>query len=648
LRAIDPSVENRRTVAWKIFKRLEQEFVEIVEKLAELGAEDVSRAAPKTDKSFLRKLPIREWGFEHCPAVPYWADEHGDPDLKHVLATIVKLGARGQEGVPTAYHGLSTEYTIGGQTHDAYEFLYDLPRPGSKDKQPTGSTRPDRLTLQAPTDFTLSWTTYGDLFKDSHDLADTFAATLTDSKTATELFWPTIANFGIGYNLLVLDRPDAKRAAELERDFAGAWHKEGMASLYDDGLLYEIDMSVLDEVGGFTALDGAVRFTPGTVTVLKQHKDSKALTPIAIRAWTKGGTSHVYTADDNAWLYALQAAKTSITVWGIWIGHVYHWHIVTAAMQMAMYNTLPAGHKLYPLLEPQAQSLIDFDFTLMTHLWGQISPPTPVSGYMGLLKLLDRFAAEDDGRSFFDDDPMAELEKRRLEAGRFTKVTPWDAYPVVGFLLDIWRITGEYVTAVVHDLYTTDEEVHHDKEVQAWMRTARHPDHGNVKGVPKEITTRDELAKVLTSILYRVNVHGAGSLNPSVNPALSWVSNYPPCLQRDDIPHPDEDVSSTLLEYLPHTGTIGGMATFYFTFVYSQPYATLIPSGGIKDDPYFPESQPGCNQALFAFRAAISAFVEEYVIAWNDALDGIRGTPGAPPPKYAENQAEQWPSSIEI
>jgi hypothetical protein len=90
------------------------------------------------------------------------------------------------------------------------------------------------------------------------------------------------------------------------------------------------------------------------------------------------------------------------------------------------------------------------------------------------------------------------------------------------------------------------------------------------------------------------------------------------------------------------------MATFYFTFVYSQPYATLIPSGGIKDDPYFPESQPGCNQALFAFRAAISAFVEEYVIAWNDALDGIRGTPGAPPPKYAENQAEQWPSSIEI
>jgi hypothetical protein len=316
-------------------------------------------------------------------------------------------------------------------------------------------------------------------------------------------------------------------------------------------------------------------------------------------------------------------------------------------MQMAMYNTLPAGHKLYPLLEPQSQSLIDFDFTLMTHLWGQISPPTPVPGYMGLVKLLDRFAAEDGGRSFFDDDPMAELAKRRLEAKDFTKVTAWDAYPVVGFLLDLWEITGDYVSAVVHELYTSNDEVEKDHDLHEWMKTAGHPDHGNVRGLPDKIKTRDELARILTSILYRVTVHGAGSLNPSVNPVLSFVSNYPPCLQRSDIPHPDEDVTSTLLEYLPHTGTIGGMTTFYFTFVYSQPYATLIPGGGIEKDPYFPESQELCNKALFAYRTAIAAFVEEYVVAWNEAIEEIRGRPGLPP-KYAENQAEQWPSSIEI
>ena len=38
------------------------------------------------------------------------------------------------------------------------------------------------------------------------------------------------------------------------------------------------------------------------------------------------GMQH-FVKSDPAWLYALQAAKTSITVWGIWLGHVYHWHI---------------------------------------------------------------------------------------------------------------------------------------------------------------------------------------------------------------------------------------------------------------------------------------------------------------------------------
>ena len=200
-------------MAWKIFKWLEHEFVELAEKLAELGAEEVSRDHPRTETSWLRKLPTREWGFEHLPAIPYWADEHGDPDLKHVLAQIVKLGARGQEGVPTAYHGLSTEYTIGGQTRDAYEFLYDLPRPGSKDKLPASSTHLDRLTLPTPPDFTMSWTTYENVYSDSSAIGAKFAAALTEPDTATALFWPTIANFGIGYNLLVLSKPDAKRAA---------------------------------------------------------------------------------------------------------------------------------------------------------------------------------------------------------------------------------------------------------------------------------------------------------------------------------------------------------------------------------------------------------------------------------------------------
>jgi hypothetical protein len=80
-------------------------------------------------------------------------------------------------------------------------------------------------------------------------------------------FWPTIAHFGVGYNLLVLAKVGEGRAAELEKEFSGAWTTEGMADLYAAGLLYEIDMGILDSVKTSKALDGSVRFAPATVTV---------------------------------------------------------------------------------------------------------------------------------------------------------------------------------------------------------------------------------------------------------------------------------------------------------------------------------------------------------------------------------------------
>ena len=99
-------------------------------------------------------------------------------------------------------------------------------------------------------------------------------------------------------------------------------------------------------------------------------------------------------------------------------------------------------------------------------------------------------------------------------------------------LLEIWGITEAYVTAVVNDLYPTDGDVANDTDLQAWMKAAGATDQGNIQGIPLTVETQDELTEVLTSMLYRITVHGAGSINPAVNPALSFVSNFPPCLQQ--------------------------------------------------------------------------------------------------------------------
>ena len=103
-----------------------------------------------------------------------------------------------------------------------------------------------------------------------------------------------------------------------------------------------------------------------------------------------------------------------------------------------------------------------------------------------------------------------------------------------------------------------------------------------------------------------------------------------------------------LLERLPHTGTCGGMTTFFYTFVYSLPNVPLIPSTGITTDPLFQPPDNPCNAALFKFRQDIHDFVDTYVQDWNEAVAWVSGQPAGQPPSYAENQYEQWSASIEL
>src|SRR5690606_14683283 len=140
------------------------------------------------------------------------------------------------------------------------------------------------------------------------------------------------------------------------------------------------------------------------------------------------------------WLFALMAARMSVTVYGIWLGHVYHWHMVTAAMQMTMHNHLSAPNPVYQLLAPQSDYLMAFDNVLLL-LWSHIAPPTSVSTAGQFLDLSNTFAT---GRSFFDDDPLPTLQRLGLSESDFTVTTPWDQYPLVPHLLRVWSAAEAY------------------------------------------------------------------------------------------------------------------------------------------------------------------------------------------------------------
>lgn len=591
---------------------------------------------PLLDFSHIYPLPLHFFGYKNVPGVPLVVDQW--------LGTLARLAEREIE-IRSAKRGLTNTYRIGANTATGYSYLYGAPgtpsaaaaarnnlsdtlkgspmhaaaaiyaklAPAHPDASAPAVTSSDpltRLSLDDPAQFAMSWTTFDSVYQNALPQLPDWSTTLTDPAVAARQFWPTLACYGLPYNLLILKKLNAGDAPAFKARFGAGWTAAFDQSVAA-GLLYAIDLSIFSTLQPQQA-DGFTRFTPATVTLLTQDAATKDLTPVAIWvAGYQGAGAQVYapgTSSASAWLYALQAAKTSATVWGIWLGHVYHWHVVTAAMLMTMLNNVPQGSALRLLLEPQSNYVMAFDNVLFL-LWEAIAPPTSITSVPQFLSLCDTFAA---GRQYFDDDPLTTLQKLGLQESDFTVTTPWDKYPLVARQLSCWNATADYVNVFVDRSYASDAAVAADTGLQAWMAAAGKHDDGNVQGLPP-MNTKDALRRVLTSLIFRIVMHGCSRLSPVANPGLTFIANFPPCLQDATIPAPDATFDTArLLQYLPKTGTLGLMMSFYNIFSFSAPYEPFIPLGGVDTQLFFPDglTDPR-NVALVAYRQAIIGLATE-------------------------------------
>ena len=65
----------------------------------------------------------------------------------------------------------------------------------------------------------MAWTTFPDVYQKATPLLPAWAATLTDPDAASALFWPTIAEYGLGFNLLILQKVGPTQLAALKGNF---------------------------------------------------------------------------------------------------------------------------------------------------------------------------------------------------------------------------------------------------------------------------------------------------------------------------------------------------------------------------------------------------------------------------------------------
>jgi Lipoxygenase len=603
-------------------------------------------------KSFFLAIPRRIYDFFfpkilHLPVKKIYPNLPAVPiSIAEMIDTLGRLLIRTFQ-TKQSMMGLANRYEIGGFTAYGRDFLYnreirsrrvtdltELQRiispvsptncvgaalelmTGKMARAVENRVGPSSLTdlpIESPDQWTISWTTFPEVYQNAvkKGLDREYASTLTDADAATSQFWPTIATHGLAYNLLILEKVGESRISELKSLFSSVW-SDSTQSAYQNQRLYLIDMRIFETIKP-QKVNGFTRFTPGSVILLEQDEKTKSLTPVAIRISNDGGTnsklySRSHGTTDSAWIYALLAAKCSITVWGIWIGHVWHWHIVTAAMVMTMANNLDQKNPVYQILKPQSDYLIGFDDVLMI-LWGTVAPPTSIASATQFMSLLNTYGK---GHRFFNDDPIATLRRNGIQESDFSEKTAWDRYPLVGQTLQVWDATESYVTTVVNTLYASDEAIRSDRNLQKWIVDSGTQGAGNIQGLPEKIDNRKILAEILTSLIYRITVHGSSRLNATPNPAMSFVPNFPPCLQDDTLIEPNATVDTkSLMKWLPRTGTIGEMMQFYFTFVFSVPYEPFIPLEGIDDPDTLFYSNAKCNEALIAFRMRIVSILHE-------------------------------------
>ena len=587
-------------------------------------------------------------GFKNIPLIPI-------PDFVEFAETVGNLYGRGKQ-TTQAIDGLNNKYTINGKTATAKEFMFDTSKhenvleelcknldenkfkkaiesllgniDQSNEFSEDASSEPlTAMSLDTSKQWAMSWTNYGDIYSRSKKYLEKFSLTLENTDHANREFWPTIARYGLAFNLIILEKIRAGQLLEIQSAFKEIW-TDDMTKQANDGLLYFIDMRI------FNALDSKKverfeRFTPSTITLLQQDPDTKKLIPVAVKVSKPNMDGFVYTKSSKSWLYALQAVKTSITVFGIWIGHVYKMHIISAAMIEVMKDKIPESHPIQQIISPQSKYVIPFDMFLLL-FWSHIAPPTSISSPLQFFKLINKFA---ENRNYFDDDPNTTLEKFGILEKDFSYKEPWDQYPIVNDFLKVWDATENYVYEFVKDTYADDATVKNDADLQEWITEISNSDGGNINGMPK-VTTKKLLVSVLTSLIYRITIHGTGRLLSTTNPGLSFVSNFPPCLQISDIPDPDTEMTTKkLLEYMPKTGTIGGMVTFYFTFSLSEPYEPFIPFEGVESNLFFfnGNKEDPRNKALVEYRRAIGKLIKAY-------------SPISPPKLV---QTYQWPMCIE-
>ncbi|XP_061920973.1 arachidonate 12-lipoxygenase, 12S-type [Entelurus aequoreus] len=305
------------------------------------------------------------------------------------------------------------------------------------------------------------------------------------------------------------------------------------------GNIYLLDYIIMEGIPSNT-IKGKPQYIAAPLCLLYQHPD-QGLIPIAIQlGQIPGLDTPIFLPKDPplAWLLAKMWVRHSeFQIFQV-LSHLLRTHLVVEVFCVATLRQLPAVHPIYKMLAPHQRYTLEINCRGRTQLISSdgIFKRVASTGGDGLLILAQREYKDLTYRSL---QPFLDFADR--------EVSHLPKYFYREHSLMLWESIHSFVSEMVSLYYQSDQDVHQDSELQAWVKDITQVGFTELPnfGLPSELSTKAELSTLLAVIIFTSTVQHAASNNGQFD-WCAWIPNTP-CTMRQPPPTDKDAVTMEMI-----------------------------------------------------------------------------------------------------
>jgi arachidonate 15-lipoxygenase len=309
--------------------------------------------------------------------------------------------------------------------------------------------------------------------------------------------------------------------------------EQGLGKELAAGNLYLADYQSLSFIQGGTYLKGK-KYLPAPVALFvwrkSGYRDQGQLMPVAIQIDSKPGQkADLLTPNSlgNNWLYAKTCVQIADANHHEMASHLCHTHFVMEPFAVSTSRRLSSIHPLYLLLRPHFRFMLFNNEMARKRLVNQGGTVDDLlAGTIDESLQIVKDAYEKNAQECWSLDQFALptfIKNRGLDD---TNRLPHYPYRDDGQLL--WDAIAKYVGEYLGLYYTNPEDVTNDYELQSWIAELADQgnDGGKVKGIPTTLETVQQLADIVTAVIYTCSVQHS-AVNFTQYDYMGFIPNAP-------------------------------------------------------------------------------------------------------------------------